>query len=471
MLRIPGRAALPPWARHERAPTMRSLHPLHVSFLVAALAGACTDPPKPAKATKEDLAKIEKEGGDKGGDTVLGAIPSGPIAKVGDVEIPNEAFTSIYDLKVKKYTDRGREIPTSADRRYRKSIAERLIYHEVLAQEAKALGVDYDKAALEARESQQRRGIRDWEKHLSRRGETEQSLQDMYIAELREKAILDKKGLLKVTPEEIQADYDKIKDNWKSDKPRVRASHILVPIGPATERVPHGKQAEPDASDEEKAKWEADAKKKADEVYAEVIADGADFAAIAEAQSTGPSAAKGGDIGIFTADRMAEEFSAAAFAMKVGEISKPVKTKFGYHIIKVTGSWGPGPLPLEALEDQIVNRLEQRKLHQGRRDLKEELMAKYEIVDNIKPTLGPEPERKRSKAPRGHDDGHGHGGPKMKLDKRKGIEAVKAKAGAQLEGQPDGKTAPDSAQKEEAGKEAPKDGAAEAAQAEEANKD
>ena len=171
---------------------MRSLHPLHVSFLVAALAGACTDPPKPAKASKEDLAKIEKEGGDKADDTQLGAIPSGPIAKVGKVEIPNEAFTSIYDLKVKKYTDRGRDIPSSADRRYRKSIAERLIYHEVLSQEAKSLGVEYDKAALDARESQQRRGIRDWEKHLSRRGETETSLQDMYIAELREKAILDK---------------------------------------------------------------------------------------------------------------------------------------------------------------------------------------------------------------------------------------------------------------------------------------
>ena len=414
---------------------MRSLYPLSVSFLVAALAGACTDPPKPAKASKEDLAKIEKEGGDKAADTVLGAIPKGPIAKVGSVDIPNEAFASIYDLKVKKYTDRGRDIPSSADRRYRKSIAERLIYHEVLAQEAKELGVDFDKSALEARESQQRRGIRDWEKHLSRRGETETSLRDMYVAELREKAILGKKGLLEVKPEEIEADYEKIKDNWKSDKPRVRASHILIPIGPKKERRPHGKSDEPEASDEDRAKWDAEAKAKADEIYKAVIAEGADFGKIATEKSTGPSAAKGGDIGIFTADRMAEEFSAAAFAMKVGDISKPVKTKFGYHIIKVTGSWGPGPLPKEALEDQIVNRLEQRKLHQGRRELKEELLEKYEIVDNIKPTLGPEPERKRSKSPRGHggDDGHGHGG-KMKLGGKaaaakggmKGLKAAKA---------------------------------------------
>ncbi|MBV1859607.1 MAG: hypothetical protein KUG77_14430, partial [Nannocystaceae bacterium] len=65
------------------------------------------------------------------------------------------------------------------------------------------------------------------------------------------------------------------------------------------------------------------------------------------------------------------------------------------------------------LEDQIVNRLEQRKLHQGRRELKEELLGKYEVVDNIKPTLGPEPERKRAKSPRGGGE-HGHGG-KMKL--------------------------------------------------------
>lgn len=426
---------------------MRSLHPLHVSFLVAALAGACTDPPKPAKASKEDLAKIEKEGGDKADDTQLGAIPSGPIAKVGKVEIPNEAFTSIYDLKVKKYTDRGRDIPSSADRRYRKSIVERLIYHEVLSQEAKSLGVEYDKAALDARESQQRRGIRDWEKHLSRRGETETSLQDMYIAELREKAILDKKGLLEVTPEEITADYEKIKDNWKSEKPRVRASHILVPIGPAKERRPHGKEAEPEASDEEKAKWEADAKATADELHKAVTAEGADFAAIANEKSTGPSAAKGGDIGIFTADRMAEEFSAAAFAMKVGDISKPVKTKFGYHIIKVTGSWGPGPLPQDALQDQIVNRLEQRKLHQGRRELKEELLGKYEIVDNVKSTLGPEPERRRSKTPRGHGHGDDHGhGAKMKVDKRKagvkkGAMDIKAEGSAEKPESENGKPA------------------------------
>ena len=331
---------------------------LLVSFLLAS-GVACTDPPKPEKAT--DLDKIQPKEGDA---AALGNIPTGAVAKVGEVEIPNNAFSSIYELKVKKYTDRGREIPASADRRYRKSIAERLIYHEVLKQEAAKLEVDFDKVALAEREAQQKRGIRDWEKHLQRRGETEDSLREMYVADLREKAILGKLGKLDVTPEEIDEDYEKIKGNWKHDKPRVRASHILVPIGPGRQRPEPGqKPTEP--TDEEQAKFEADAKAAADEIYELVTAADADFTAIAKEKSTGPSAAKGGDIGIFTRDRMAEEFSEVAFKLDVGKISKPVKTKFGFHIIKVTGKWPPGELPKEALEDQIRGRLEQRKLSPG----------------------------------------------------------------------------------------------------------
>jgi len=369
---------------------------LFCSFLV--VSPACSDPPKPAKA--QDLDKIQPKDGEDGG-AALPALPEGPIATVNGVEIPNAKFREIYDLKVKKYADRGRDIPASADRRYRKSIGERLVYHEILKQESEKLGVQYDEAALKEREEQQKRGIRDWDKHLERRGETEESLREMYVAELREKAILDKQGKLKVTPEEIEEDYQKIKGNWKSDQPRVRASHILVPIGPQKpDADPHAEPEKtaptpvPEGTDEEKAKWEAEAKSKAEEFHKAVTATGADFATIAKEKSTGPSAAKGGDIGIFTADRMAEEFSEVAFKMNVGEISKPVKTKFGYHIIKLTGKWPAGELPKEALEDQIISRLEQRKLHQGRRELKEELLGKYTVVDNIAATLGPEPERK-----------------------------------------------------------------------------
>ncbi len=316
----------------------------------------------------------------------LPPLPTGAMAVVGTTTIPMTAFHEIYDLKLKKYAERGRAVPVTADRRYRQSIAERLIHQQLLADEIARIGVTIDATEVAERMVQARRGIKDWAKHLERRGESEASLEALFVAESREKAILQAEGALAVSAAEIKADYATIKDNWDSSEPRARASHILVPI------VPTG-APEPSAS--ERARLHAEAKKTADELYAKATAKGADFGALAKRYSTGPSAEKGGDIGIFTHDRMVEAFSDAAFALEPGRIAKPVESKFGFHIIKLTGKWGPGVLPQSALEDQIRERLQQRKLHQGRRELKERLLASAAIVDHIEPTLGPAPARRQ----------------------------------------------------------------------------
>ncbi|RMG95023.1 MAG: hypothetical protein D6705_14705 [Deltaproteobacteria bacterium] len=382
--------------------------PLRIRLLAVTLAvpmglGAavgCNKTPEPEKAT--DLERIQPQQDEKGAaaKSKLPPIPDGPAAVVGGVEIPREKFMAIYELKLKKYVDRGREVPTASDRRYRKSIIDRLIWAEVLRQEAAKLGVTIDPKDVEARLQKQREGIKDWEKHLERRGETEDSLRELVEIELLEKAILNKLGRLAVTDEEIRAEYEKVKDHYKSDKPRVRASHILIPVGPKDRLRPEpGKPPPPEPTEEEKKKWEAEALAKAKEIYEKAKAPDADFAALAREYSEGPSGPKGGDLGIFTKDRMVEEFAEAAFRLGVGEVSKPVKTKFGYHIIKVTGKWPAGTLPLDALEDQIRKRLEQRKLFEGKRDLKKELLSKYEIKNNIEPTLGPDPRARRPKPP------------------------------------------------------------------------
>lgn len=86
----------------------------------------------------------------------------------------------------------------------------------------------------------------------------------------------------------------------------IRASHILV-------------------QDEETAK---DIKKQAEE--------GADFGDLARKYSQCPSKEDGGDLGFFGKGQMVKEFEDAAFSLEAGQISEPVKTQFGYHVILLT---------------------------------------------------------------------------------------------------------------------------------------
>ncbi len=75
---------------------------------------------------------------------------------------------------------------------------------------------------------------------------------------------------------------------------------------------------------------------------AAVTRDGEDFAELAKTYSQGPSAPNGGDLGWFGRGQMVEEFDNAVFALDVGEVSEPVRTQFGYHIIKVEDRRGRG---------------------------------------------------------------------------------------------------------------------------------
>jgi len=117
---------------------------------------------------------------------------------------------------------------------------------------------------------------------------------------------------------------------------KVKASHILI--------------------DTTKLKTAAElenAKQKIEEVKKE-IDNGADFAETARKYSTCPSAENGGDIGFFQRNgSLVEEFAEAAFLMEVGEISKPVKTQFGYHIIKVTDKEEGKDVKYEEVEDVV----------------------------------------------------------------------------------------------------------------------
>jgi peptidyl-prolyl cis-trans isomerase C len=86
---------------------------------------------------------------------------------------------------------------------------------------------------------------------------------------------------------------------------------------------------------------------------AEQIKGGADFATLAKEKSKDPGAAEGGDLGFFTKDQMVPEFADVAFKMYPGQVSNPVKTQFGWHIIKLEDK-RQKPIPeFEKVKDQI----------------------------------------------------------------------------------------------------------------------
>jgi peptidyl-prolyl cis-trans isomerase C len=87
-----------------------------------------------------------------------------------------------------------------------------------------------------------------------------------------------------------------------------------------------------------------------------ILADlkaGADFAAVAKEKSKDPGAAQGGDLGYFSKDQMVPEFAEVAFKMYAGQLSNPVKTQFGWHIIKVEDKRVRQPPEFEKVRDQI----------------------------------------------------------------------------------------------------------------------
>lgn len=115
---------------------------------------------------------------------------------------------------------------------------------------------------------------------------------------------------------------------------------------------------------------------KAKEVF-ELLAHDGDFIELAKKHSTGPSAPQGGDLGYFGKGQMVAEFSKAAFELKVGDVSLPVKTQFGWHLIKVEDRRESSMPPYDELKPRIVEHLARQKTREITANIRKDVKIEY----------------------------------------------------------------------------------------------
>lgn len=99
--------------------------------------------------------------------------------------------------------------------------------------------------------------------------------------------------------------------------------------------------------------------------------DGADFAETAKEISTGPSGPNGGELGWFGAGMMVAEFEAAVVALNVGEVSGPVQTQFGWHVVKLNDSRIQEAPPLDAVREELISQVQTEALESALADLEQ----------------------------------------------------------------------------------------------------
>ncbi|MGZ3711092.1 MAG: peptidylprolyl isomerase [Bdellovibrionota bacterium] len=234
----------------------------------------------------------------------LGFLAFGLVALLGAnahgaVELAKIGSKALTDADVKSLVGaipEGQKQQINGDVNIKSRMVENLIAEELFVQEGEKTGLAKDKEFQTALERARR-----------------QLLANRY---------LQKNIMPKITDANIRQFFDKNKLRYNQDE--VHAFHVLL-------------------------KTEDEAK----EVYTKAKA-GEDFEVLAKKYSKDPTSAQNmGDLGFMTRSRMPPQFSEAAFSMKAGEISQPVKTPFGYHIIKMVEKREGKPVKFEDVKDQV----------------------------------------------------------------------------------------------------------------------
>ena len=272
---------------------------------------------------------------------------TGPVAFVDGEEISAASFNEEVQ-KLVQFTH-GR-LPAQMLQPYKTQILQRLIDNHLLDREIAAKKITLSEAELDHE-------LELFKKRFSDRaqlalvkiqlGMNDAQLRESLRAQATHKKFLETEHDVAVSDKDIEEYYKENIDRFTREE-EVKASHVLL-------------QVEREASEQEIEEARARAK----EIAVKARAKDADFAALAKEFSEGPSAPKGGDLGFFPRKRMVPPFSEAAFKLKQGEVSDPVRTTFGWHVIKVVERKKAHVQSLSEVKESLREQLYSKKMREA----------------------------------------------------------------------------------------------------------
>ena len=313
--------------------------------------------PAPAEATNQILAQLKQAGVDA---TVTQTPPADTkpivlpeiVASVNGQQITKQQLEEIFNAAVQSSGANLSELTNEQKLgAYNQLLQELIMDKLVAAASSKEKVTDADVDAEIAKIKKQFPDEKIFEAQLKEAGQTPEKLKENIRTMLQQQAWMKSQvKVADVTEAKAKEFYDSNKAEFEQPE-TVKASHILFMVAPdATEDVVNKQK---DAAIKAAAR----------------AAKGEDFTVLAKELSEEPGAKEsGGDLGFFSKDRMVPEFATAAFSQKVGDVGEPVKTQFGWHIIKVTDKKAAGTVPFADVKDQIIGFMksnEQRQAVQG----------------------------------------------------------------------------------------------------------
>jgi foldase protein PrsA len=297
-------------------------------------------------------------------------VPSGAVAVVDGAEISKEDLDELIAQAKKGYESQKQDFPKAGTPEYQNIQTQYVAYLvelEEFRQAADELGISVSEKDVEKAEQELIKSRFD-----GKRAEYEKALeaQGFTAAEYREKALevsaLSKKIFdevtkgAKVTEPEILQYYTQNQSQYGTPESR-DVRHILIA----------------EKNDGDNVDFEA-SKAKADDIYAQVQGGG-DFASLAKSESADPGSKDSGGKLTISRGQTVPEFDKVSFELDKGEISKPVKTQFGYHVIEALSEVRKAKVtPIDEVRSSIRAQLLQQKRNEEMQAWVEDLKKDYE---------------------------------------------------------------------------------------------